>query len=92
MFNRFAAVLLATALVAGPALAAQPAGGAANPPAAATTAKVSHAVKPAVTVRHVRKHVAHHAKPAKMHHARVAKTGKAGVKIAKLHAVRNSIN
>jgi hypothetical protein len=52
MMRKFAAALLATALIAGPAFAASTTGNAGNPPGAAQT------VKPAKTAKthHVRKH------------------------------------
>jgi hypothetical protein len=80
MLRNFTAALIATALVAGPALAAQPSSDAGAPPAAApaapantkgqTTIKKTDALKPVKTVKHARTHVRHHV-------AHVVKPGKA---------------
>jgi hypothetical protein len=64
MLRNFAAALLATALICGPALAAQPASGAGSTPAAAATSQTINAqtneAKPSKFVKrmptHVRKH------------------------------------
>jgi hypothetical protein len=77
MLRTFTAALIATALVAGPALAAQPSSNAGASPAAAapanikgqTAAKETVALKPVKTVKHARTHVRHHV-------AHVAKPGK----------------
>jgi hypothetical protein len=75
MLRTFTAALLATALVAGPALAAQPSGDAGTAPKAAAAATAPAATsgqpskqtevrkpinKPAKMVRHSRSHVRHH--------------------------------
>ena len=78
MLRNFTAALIATALVAGPALAAQPSGDAGAAPAVAaapvntkgqSATKQTDARKPVKTVKHARIHVrhrfAHVAKPAK---------------------------
>jgi len=77
MLRNFTAALIATALLAGPALAAQPSGDAGAAPAAAAapantkgqSAATIDAPKPVKTVKHARIHVrhrvAHVAKPAK---------------------------
>src|SRR5580704_8544550 len=63
MLRNFTAVLIATALIAGPALAAQPSSNAGAAPAAPTTIKGQNAIKqtevrkPVKTVRHARNHV-----------------------------------
>ena len=86
MLRKISAALLATALVAGPALAAPPAGGAGPTPAATapapTNAVIKPTAKPAKMVKHVRRHlvrhkvgkikVARHVKSTKMHRHRVA--------------------
>jgi hypothetical protein len=82
MLRNFTAALIATALVAGPALAAQPSSDAGASPAVAAPAdtkaqaapQATDARKPAKTVKHartrarnhVRHHVAHVAKPGKV--------------------------
>jgi hypothetical protein len=72
MLRTFTAALLATALIAGPALAAQPSSGAASTAAATAApaqapAKQANETKPVKTVKHARahsrKHVAHVVKP-----------------------------
>jgi hypothetical protein len=55
MLRKFAAALLATALIAGPAFAAPPAGSTVSAPASATLNKP--AVKHAKMVKHFRRHV-----------------------------------
>jgi hypothetical protein len=60
MLRKFAAVLLATALIAGPALAAPPAGSAGSAPATVSTSVNKPAVKHAAMVKHFRRHVARH--------------------------------
>jgi hypothetical protein len=77
MLRNFTAALIATALVAGPALAVQPASDAGAAPVAAAPAnlkaqaatKETDVRKPVKTVKHARTHVRHHvahvAKPAK---------------------------
>jgi hypothetical protein len=88
MLRNFTAGLIAAALVAGPALAAQPSNDAGAAPAAAAaapantkgqaTTRQTDELKPAKTVKHARAHVSHHvahlAKPAKA--AKAAKTVK----------------
>lgn len=59
MLRKFAAALLATALIAGPALAASPVGSAGSP--AAVSASVNKpTVKHAKMVKHFRRHVVRH--------------------------------
>jgi hypothetical protein len=85
MLRTFAAALLATALIAGPALAVQPAGNSGST-AVTTTKSVSHRVHPRKHVVHVkrtRSHVARHkvgtikqarhVKTTKTHQSRVTK-------------------
>ena len=66
MLRKLSAVLLATALIAGPAFAAEPASGGSNPPAAAsapantTTQPAVKSNEPAKTASHTRKPVAGH--------------------------------
>jgi hypothetical protein len=63
MLRKFAAALLATALIAGPAFAASPLGGPGSPAtvnAPASTMLAKPAVKHATTVRHFRRHVVRH--------------------------------
>jgi hypothetical protein len=91
MLTKFAAALLATSLIAGSAIAAQPSGIAASngaAPALQTQTPVTPAVKtvkPAKTVKHaarhrnhVRKHLAR-SKDRAVHHARHAKTHQVGM-------------
>jgi hypothetical protein len=59
MLRKFAAALLATALIVGPALAAPPAGSAGSPVTASTTVN-KPAVKHAKLVKHFRRHVVRH--------------------------------
>jgi hypothetical protein len=59
MLRKFAAALLATALIAGPALAAPPAGSAGSP-ATVSTPVAKPAVKHATLVKHLRRHVVRH--------------------------------
>jgi hypothetical protein len=86
MLTKFAAALLATSLIAGPALAAQPSGTPASngaaPAVQTQTPSTANATKPAKTVKHaarrrnhVRKHVAR-SKGHVVHHARHAKPAK----------------
>jgi hypothetical protein len=87
MLTKFAAALLATSLIAGSAIAAQPSGIASNgaAPALQTQTPVTPAVKtvkPAKTVKHaarhrnhVRKHLAR-SKDRAVHHARHANPAK----------------
>jgi hypothetical protein len=82
MLKTFAAALLATTLIAGPAFAAPPSGSAGSTPAASTAAPAStHAVtkQTAKTVKHARKHVRKHVvrhKVGKMKVSRHAKSAK----------------
>ena len=78
MLRKFAAALLATALIAGPALAAPPAGSAGSPAAvnaSASTTVNTPAVKHAKMVRHFRNHIARH-KVGKITTARHFKSGR----------------
>jgi hypothetical protein len=59
MLRKFAAALLATALIAGPAFAAPPAGGGSTPATVSTTV-AKPAVKHAKMVKHLRRHVVRH--------------------------------
>jgi hypothetical protein len=59
MLRKFAAALLATALIAGPALAAPPAGSAGSPAAVSATVN-KPAVKHAKMVKHFRRHIVRH--------------------------------
>ena len=84
MLRNFAAVLLATTLIAGPAFAAQPSGDAGATSTAAPHAVVKHTAKHMRT--HVRKHVTRgkvaavklvrHGKSAKTHRSHIVHTGK----------------
>ncbi len=64
MLRKFTAALLATALIAGPALAAPPAGSAGSDPATVkapvSTTVAQPAVKHAKMVKHFRRHVVRH--------------------------------
>ena len=67
MLRKFAAALLATTLIAGPAFAAQPSGSAGSTPAASTAAApastnavTKQTAKPTKTVKHARKHARKH--------------------------------
>ncbi|HEY4737406.1 MAG TPA: hypothetical protein VIH63_08435 [Xanthobacteraceae bacterium] len=85
MLTKFAAALLATSLIAGSAIAAQPSGMPASngaAPAVQTQTPSTQAVKPGKTVKHtarhrnhVRKHIAR-SRGHVEHHARHAKPGK----------------
>ena len=78
MLRKFAAALLATALIAGPALAAPPVGSAGSPvtvPAPAATSVTKPAVKHATMVKHFRGHVVRH-KVGKIKMARHFKSGR----------------
>ena len=88
MLTKFAAALLATSLIAGSAIAAQPSGMAASNGAAPTVQTQTPATPAAKTIQpakmvkhtprhrnHVRKHIAR-AKGHVMHHARPAKPAK----------------
>jgi hypothetical protein len=85
MLTKFAAALLATSLIAGSAIAAQPSGMAASSAASALQTPATAAVKtvkPAKTVKHaarhrnhVRKHLAR-SKDRAVHHARHANPAK----------------
>jgi hypothetical protein len=96
MLRKFAAVLLATTLIAGPAFAAQPSGNAGATPAApaatapapagAATKTVSTPVKPIKTVKHVRKHARKHVVRGKTHTMKQARH----LKPAKTHQSRVS--
>jgi hypothetical protein len=88
MLRNFTAALIATALVAGPALAAQPSSNAGATPAAASATpaaikgqavpKATDARKPAKTVKHARRHARTQARIHVRHHvAHLAKLGKA---------------
>ena len=92
MLRKFAAALLATALIAGPAFAAQPSGSAGSTPAATAapattpaTKTVTSQTKPVKTVKHVRKHARKHVVRGKMHtmkqarHFKSTKTHQSGV-------------
>jgi hypothetical protein len=78
MLRNFTAALIATALIAGPALAAQPSSNAGAAPAAVSAApadtkgqavpKATDARKPVKTVKHARNHV-RHARSYGRHHA-----------------------
>jgi hypothetical protein len=83
MLRKFAAALLATALIAGPAFAAPPAGSVGQTPATPTAtapAPANPAVKPAAKptkmVKHVRKHLSRHkvSKIKVARHLKVSKT------------------
>ena len=90
MLRNLTAALIATALVAGPALAAQPSSNAGAAPAAASATpadikgqvapKATEARKPVKTVRHARIHVRHHVAHVAKHLAnkpgKAAKTAK----------------
>jgi hypothetical protein len=87
MLRNFTAALIATALVAGPALAAQPSNDAGAAPAAASAApantkeqaapKATDVRKPAKTVKHARTQARTQARTHVRHHvAHVAKPGK----------------
>jgi len=83
MLRNFAAALLATALIVGPAFAAQPSGNAGSPPATAagpnaqTTAKQTNTTKPVKTVKHARTHARHHVARGKVGPMKLAKHVKA---------------
>jgi hypothetical protein len=93
MLTKFAAALLATSLIAGSAIAAQPSGTAASNGAPAVQTQVpstpaANAAKPGKTVKHtarhrnhVRKHVARNSRHVVHHarHAKPAKTHQAGM-------------
>jgi hypothetical protein len=81
MLTKFAAALLATSLIAGSAIAAQPSGNTGSTPAAQTQAPSAPAAtmnKAGKTVKHTARHRSHvrkharHAKPVKTHQAGVA--------------------
>lgn len=81
MLTKFAAALLATSLIAGSAIAAQPSGNTAPTPAAQTQTPSAPAAtmnKAGKTVKHTARHRSHvrkharHAKPVKTHQAGVA--------------------
>jgi hypothetical protein len=88
MLRNLTAALIATALVAGPAFAAQPSSDAGASPVAAapantkgqTTIKQTDALKPVKTVKHARTHVRHHVAHVAKHLAnkpgKAAKTAK----------------
>jgi hypothetical protein len=91
MLRTFAAVLLATSLVAGTALAAEPTSGAGSPPPAATAtgktiAAPTHSAKPGKFAQHTRKqHARKHSARVKhrsiktVHHVKGGKTHKGHV-------------
>jgi hypothetical protein len=95
MLRKFAAVLLATSLIAGPAFAAQPSGTAGATPAApaaaapastnAATKTVTSQVKAVKTVKHVRKHSRRHVVRHKIgamkqaRHVKTTKTHQSGI-------------
>jgi hypothetical protein len=65
MLRKFAAALLATALIAGPAFAASPAGNVGSTPATVTTPASTNVTKPVAKpatkmVKHFRRHVVRH--------------------------------
>jgi hypothetical protein len=61
MLRKFAAAMLATALIAGPALAASPAGNVGSTPATVTAPASPNVTKPAIKmVKHSRSHVVRH--------------------------------
>lgn len=80
MLKNIAAALLATSLIAGPALAAQPSGDAASAPAASTTttapAKQTTAIKSVKKVKHARKTTHRHVARAHSRTMKVAQHGK----------------
>jgi hypothetical protein len=68
MLRKFAAVLLASSMIAGAAFAAQPSGGAAQAtPAATTGSHPKNVAMPTSATKHLRKHVQKHDRK---HHAR----------------------
>jgi hypothetical protein len=82
MLRNFAAALLATTLIAGPAFAAQPSADVGSKPATVTTpaattapapAKETSATKPVKTVKHARMHARHHVARAKIGKSRSMK-------------------
>ncbi|HYA07318.1 MAG TPA: hypothetical protein VEF90_15640 [Xanthobacteraceae bacterium] len=91
MLRTFAAVLLATSLVAGTAFAAEPPSGAGAPPPAATAtgktaAAPTHPAKPGTLAKHARKHMASkhlarvkHRSIKTVHHVKGVKTHKSHV-------------
>ncbi len=86
MLRKFAAALLATTLIAGPAFAAQPSGSAGSP-APAATAGAKTAATPTAPTKHLRKHARSHARKhvarrsdgriKTVHHLKAGKTHKA---------------
>jgi len=65
MLRKFAAAMLATALIAGPALAASPAGNVGSTPATVTAPASTNVIKPVTKpaikmVKHSRRHVVRH--------------------------------
>lgn len=78
MLRKLSAALLATALIAGPAFAAEPASNTTSQPAAMATdhsaAKPAHST--AKTIKHTRKHAVRHVtkKTKRVHVAKVSKT------------------
>ena len=78
MLRKFAAVLLATSLIAGPAFAAGAASTTPAPASVGTTIKAPAAVKTVKTTKHTRKHV-------RRHSAR----SKAGAKTVAMNQVRH---
>jgi len=85
MLRNFVAALVATALVAGPAFAAQPAQNAGAPTVPAITqtpAQQTDAKKPVKTVKHARSHVRHRV----AHAAKPVNGAKSGVRNTKSSA------
>jgi hypothetical protein len=61
MLRKFAAAMLATALIAGPALAASPAGNVGSTPSTVTAPAATSVAKPATKmVQHFRRHIVRH--------------------------------
>jgi hypothetical protein len=89
MLRNFAAALLATTLIAGPAFAAQPSGGSTGSTAPAATAGAKTAVQTAQPAKHLRKHARSHTRKhaahrsmlriKTVHHYKGSKTHKAQV-------------
>jgi hypothetical protein len=94
MLRNFAAALLATTLIAGPAFAAQPSADVGSKPATVTApaatsaapAKQANATKPVKTVKHARMHARHHVARAKIGKARSVKVAHFGKVTHQKHA------
>ena len=96
MLKKIAVALLATAMVAGAAFAAQPSATAGStPPAAAGVANAATAAMPAHPIKHMRKHArgkihsaktVHHFKSGKSHKSHVSRINKSTKVVAKLAA------